>query len=344
MPRLILLLVVLGICSANYASRYAPMAGPRKFLGDGELPSVLNSRELLPESQTTVPQALRLRGGGLPYRYQDNWSDIVVRMPIDEPIKSKDIHYKLTPSMLELGLKGQEPFIKDELWGLVKVDECLWEIEMDNKLGRHVALQLKKAKGEKWDFLLKKEDIPPDMTVTEKCFLDIQIDGEAVGRIVIGLYGKTCPRTAYNFRALCTGEVQVDPEKHKRTQAANATLTYKGTKFHRIIPSFMVQGGDFTKGDGTGGESVYGGRFEDESFQIKHSREGLVSMANAGADCNGAQFFITTASAAHLNGKHVVFGEVLEGYEFVQKIEDCGSNSGKPSKEVVIVDCGVVSE
>ncbi|KAJ1470031.1 cyclophilin A protein-like protein [Baffinella frigidus] len=104
----------------------------------------------------------------------------------------------------------------------------------------------------------------------------------------------------------------------------------------------MIQGGDFTRGDGTGGESVYGGRFEDESFQIKHSREGLLSMANAGADCNGAQFFITTSSANHLNGKHVVFGEVLDGLELIKKIEECGSNSGKPSKVILMTDVGAL--
>lgn len=143
-----------------------------------------------------------------------------------------------------------------------------------------------------------------------------------------------------HLRGLCTGEVAVDPAKHKRAAEAGKPLHYKGTTFHRIIPNFMVQGGDFTQGDGTGGESIYGDRFEDESFRIKHSREGLVSMANAGADCNGAQFFITTSVANHLNGKHVVFGEVLEGYDVVKKIEDSGSTSGKPTKKVVIADCG----
>jgi len=287
---------------------------------------------------------LRLRGGGLPFRYEDSWKDITVRMPIEDAIKGRDIVYKLTPSSLELGLKGQAPFVSGELWDMVKTDDSIWEIETHPKLGRCVTVQLVKAKGAKWDYLLKSEDVPPDLTITHQCFLDIEIDGESQGRITVALYGKTCPKTVENFRALCTGEVAVDPEKHKRSSAAGKPLTYKGSTFHRVIPQFMVQGGDFTKGDGTGGESIYGDRFEDESFAIKHTREGLLSMANAGADCNGAQFFITTAAAGHLNGKHVVFGEVVEGYDVVKKIEDVGSNSGKTSKTVVIADCGEVSK
>ena len=185
---------------------------------------------------------MRLRGGGLPYRYQDTWSETVIKMPIDENIKGKDIAYKLTPTSLDLGIKGQDPYVSGELWDTVKLDDSIWEIESDNKLGRCVTVHLKKAKGQKWDYLLKSEDVPPDLTVTERCYMDIKIGGEDAGRIVFGLYGKVCPKTCFNFRALCTGETTAEEGKHKRTITAGlSTLTYKGSTFHRIIPNFMIQ-------------------------------------------------------------------------------------------------------
>lgn len=165
-------------------------------------------------------------------------------------------------------------------------------------------------------------------------FFQVSIGGQDAGRIVFELFKETVPKTVENFRALCTGE--------KGTGNSGLPLHYKGSSFHRIIPSFMIQGGDFTRHNGTGGESIYGLKFEDENFSIKHDQSGLLSMANAGKNTNGSQFFITTVPTPWLDGKHVVFGRVIEGMDVVKEIESYGSRTGKPTKICQITDCGEI--
>ena len=160
-----------------------------------------------------------------------------------------------------------------------------------------------------------------------QCFFDITVNNKSIGRIIFELYSDIVPITAENFRCLCTGE-------------KGNGLHYKGCGFHRVIPDFMLQGGDFTNHNGTGGRSIYGNKFNDENFIKKHEKPGLLSMANAGRNTNGSQFFITTVPCPWLDGKHCVFGEVIEGMNVVSQIEALGSQSGKPKAKITIADCG----
>ncbi|XP_005517649.1 PREDICTED: peptidyl-prolyl cis-trans isomerase D [Pseudopodoces humilis] len=180
-------------------------------------------------------------------------------------------------------------------------------------------------------------DARPSKASNPRAFFDVDIGGERVGRIVFELFADVVPKTAENFRALCTGEKGTGPTTGK-------PLHYKGCPFHRIIKQFMIQGGDFSNQNGTGGESIYGEKFEDENFHYQHDKPGLLSMANAGPGTNGSQFFITTVPTPHLDGKHVVFGQVIKGMGVVKILENVEVKGENPAKLCVIAECGELKE
>ena len=165
-----------------------------------------------------------------------------------------------------------------------------------------------------------------------KVFFDVTVGGQPAGRITMELYADKTPKTAENFRALCTGE--------KGVGKSGKPLCYKGSSFHRVITEFMAQGGDFTAGNGTGGESIYGMKFPDENFTVKHSGRGDLSMANAGPNTNGSQFFMTFIPCTWLDGKHTVFGKVVDGFPVLDALEAVGSGTGATKVPCVIADCG----
>ncbi|CAJ1405088.1 unnamed protein product [Effrenium voratum] len=277
---------------------------------------------------------------------------VLIYIPIADDVKKEDVVFDCRNGVLQAGLVPEKG-------GLVINDKVLYEVDVidsyftldDGEYGeRCLSIWLeKRTKEQLWyaydrfepvseRFLLQGEKKKAELKfqITKKCFLDIEIDEKPMGRIVLGLYGDTMPRTVENFKCLCTGEKGTS--KH-----TGEPLHYKGTRIHRVIPGFCIQGGQtFENEEGSGGESIYGPIFEDENLRMKFTDKGLIAMANGGPNTNGSQFFITTAKAEHLNFKSVGFGEVLDGYEVVKAIESIGTIEGEPEETAVIVDCGTL--
>ncbi|EWM25247.1 hypothetical protein Naga_100571g1 [Nannochloropsis gaditana] len=250
--------------------------------------------------------------------------------------------YRRGVARMNLGLLEEA---KADLLGAAKVDPQNKDIRMQlQAIKDKMKAMLAKEKATFGGFLNKlsmyedKEGVVAHEGPNPKVFMDVTIGEEKAGRISMELFADTVPKTAENFRALCTGE-------KGQSQTTGALLSFKGSAFHRVIKDFMIQGGDFTAGDGTGGESIYGQKFKDENFKLKHTEPGLLSMANAGPNTNGSQFFITTKDTPHLDGRHVVFGKVIEGMEIVRRIEELPKDEkDRPLEPVVIESCGELNE
>jgi len=254
---------------------------------------------------------------------------LTIQLPPDTPKSAMKL--EIFKTKMRLRLEGvDQAVVEGDFPHEVDVDGCYWEKEDEV-----VTLTLEKLnRYDAWKDVLESDLPPPgDETVTTRCYFDVSVNGKPKGRIVFGLFGAHAPKTAENFRALCTGEKGASSVSGKK-------LTYEGSCFHRIVKGFVCQGGDFTLQNGKGGESIYGETFDDETFGISHDAAGVLSMANRGPNTNSSQFFITTAPAPSLDGTHVVFGRVLEGMDVVAACEAVGSESGQPFGQVTITKCG----
>ncbi|KAI8468030.1 MAG: cyclophilin-type peptidyl-prolyl cis-trans isomerase [Monoraphidium minutum] len=279
------------------------------------------------------PSALLKTAPGCGASWSQNTEEVLLRVPVESGVRGRDVQFEAHPKRVTLKVGGQEVVsggLADA--GEIDIDGTFWTLESEgDKKVLLVTLAKKHSGHESWQFLFEADR--PDTSVTHRCFLDVQGEKGRGGRLVVGLYGNLAPRTADNFRALCSGE--------KGAGQVAERLHFKGSPFHRIIPGFMAQAGDITQGNGMGGESIYGEAFEDETFKGTHAGRGTLAMANAGPDTNGSQFYITFGPAPHLDGKHVVFGQVEAGWDTLAFLEGVGSNAGTPSEKITITDCGV---
>ncbi|KAK9867412.1 hypothetical protein WJX84_000011 [Apatococcus fuscideae] len=280
---------------------------------------------------TSALRALRV-SPGRSARWRQSTTDVDIYVHVDDGTRSSDIKFEILPQRLRLSV-GAEEILSGSLPERVSIDGCFWEIDRDyEQRVVRITLQKEVMGHESFQNLIEGDDVS-GLVVTDHMFLEISINGNVAGRLVVALYGEKVPLTVENFRQLCLGAQ--DPDD------ASRTMTYADSPIHRIIPGFMMQGGDITAGNGTGGKSIYGRIFPDEDLTIKHDAPFLLSMANAGPDTNDSQFFITFDAAPWLNGKHTVFGRVEEGMELLTKIEDLGSQDGQPQASIMITSCGL---
>lgn len=318
----------------------------------GERRRCIGKVQLHPFRRDLTLDGYPIHGNGYYWTLSKCTEAVVIYIPIADDVKKQDVIFDCRDWTLKAGLVPEKG-------GLVINDKVLYEVDVqdsyytldDGEYGeRCIVIWLeKRTREQNWyaydrfepvseRFLLEGEKKKADLKfeITQKCFFDIEIDDNKMGRIVFGLYGDTMPRTVENFKCICTGEKGT-------SESTGEPLHYKGTRFHRVIPGFCVQGGQtFENEEGSGGESIYGPTFEDENLRMKFKSKGLIAMANGGPNTNGSQFFITTAKAEHLNFKSVGFGEVLDGYEVVKAIESIGAVDGEPVENAVIVDCGTL--
>ncbi|KAG1680814.1 hypothetical protein FOA52_008147 [Chlamydomonas sp. UWO 241] len=302
-------------------------------------PAAAHARAAAPRRTALRAQALLKEADGVSASWTQTPDDVLIRVPVDASVRGRDISFEVHPKRLSLAVDGKQLLAGNFAGGGdVNADESFWTLEKsDEESGggrKYVAITLaKKSMGyNSWEMLLESERV--DATVTDRVWMQVAIGGQVIGKMVIALFGKVAPKTVDNFKSLATGDKGVGP--------SGKPLHYKGVRFHRIITEFMAQGGDTTLGNGFGGESIYGDKFEDESFKMRHEERGCVAMANAGPNTNGSQFYICFGPAPHLDGKHVVFGRIEAGLELLGRMEAVGDESGTPSDEVVVVDCGLL--
>ncbi|CAD7700878.1 unnamed protein product [Ostreobium quekettii] len=281
------------------------------------------------------PRALLKPAPDVPVSWGQDTVEVWIKVPIEEGIRGRDVNFELHPTRMKLEAAGKTMLQGNfSEAGKINLDGSFWDIEeADGQRVIMITLEKKTMGYNSWKLLLESERI--DMSVTSWVFLDIEMDGEAAGKIVIGLFGKEVPKTTENFRRLCTGEKKSD---------AGATLHYKGNEFFYILKGKTAEAGGIDKDGEPQNESTYGGFFEDESFRLEHNAAGLVGMCSSGPNTNGSHFYITLGALPEYNGKSVVFGRVERGMDVVRRIESCGSAIGEPKSQIVISDCGEVQE
>lgn len=261
-------------------------------------------------------------GGGMPGKESGRgrnyeWQQTTETMSVTMEVDGSSVDVSFGQKSMEVK-SGDRVLISGDLGGEILKDDSYWATEDESLL----MIELAKRTRGNWEGLMASEGSAADATVTRRAYFDVSIGGNETGRVVLGLFGDDVPKTVENFLG----------------------IDYKDTPFHRVIPGFMVQGGDVTNGDGTGGKSIYGDTFEDEAFCFRHDAAGILSMANAGKDTNNSQFFITLGPCQWLDDKHVIFGRVLEGEEVITAIEAVGSQDGATSQPAMIVDFGELVE